>query len=149
MKVFKSQVSKYVFLLLFVGVAPMFAQSIELTDKSGTIKIISDPKIYYTNKNGGNLQLFHTPDVESNGVRTKMCSGRLLLEWTKMSNIDFLQEENQIEVTSKKGKKDKFTYTTPSSDGLHGNMELGEYSIDFKEIKNIRIINEKSAKGSK
>jgi hypothetical protein len=95
------------------------------------------------------MQMFYTPDVESNGLRVKMGLGTLLLEWNKISSIDFLEIENQIiNVTSKTGKKEIFTYIIPSSDGLQGNMELGDFSIEFKNIKSIEIVNkEKTKKG--
>lgn len=149
MKVLKNQASKYVFLLLFVGVTLVFAQSIEVKDMIGTTKTISGSKIYYSSKNPSGMQLFYRPDTQSNGIRVKIGLGTLLLEWDKISSIDFLQNNNQINVTSKTGKEEIFTYIEPSSDGLQGDMELGEFSIGFKDIKNIRILNEKSTKGSK
>lgn len=142
-------ISKYIFLLLCVGVTSIFAQSIVITDRIGNSKTIENPKIYYSSKNPSSMQMFYTPDVDSNGLRVKMGLGTLLLEWNKISSIDFLEIENQIiNVTSKTGKKEIFTYIIPSSDGLQGNMELGEFSIDFKNIKSIQIVNkEKQKKG--
>ncbi len=137
---------KLVYILIFMSHV-LYAQTLKITDVKDKSIIVDDVEIYYTSKHGHSLAIFHRADIEYNGIRAEQGMGTLIVEWTKISKITFLlNDKNEAKVTLKTGKVLTVIPKQVSHDGLAGQTDVGEFSIEFKYIKSILTIDSDNVK---
>lgn len=132
------------------GLCAQASLRLKLTDKRGEVVELSEPSIDYTT-----YELFYTSDREPNGIRIKQGPGEVIVEWSKIREIRFLERARRndpyyiyAEMTLATGEILEVDVLDPAvgrghSEGggrLKGKTSLGDFSADLVDLRNIAVL---------
>ncbi len=137
----------------------LFGADLKITDSKGNVVEVRNVWVDYTNYpyvgSGlpGGLGVAYTPDHEAAGVRAHQGDGSITVRWERIESITIkfkpaifdrgkLVEAGHFDadVTLKDKKVLALQLLFDSKDGLHGETDLGQFSIKLQNIANIVVL---------
>jgi len=129
--------------------ALLHAQVLFITDKSDYTVLVKEPRIYYSSKEGSNLNLFYKPDVERNGIRVKQGMGTTVVPWENIQTIhvgEKRDDDTTLATVENNNISTPLVMISPVS-GLEAESQLGTFRIDFENVKRIDVVSEEHLQG--